>query len=198
MKDFRYFSAASLAAACLVFTGGAVAWADPAHPSRVEYIEDPMAPHDTTGTTARLGTSVGFLYGERVDALALGLTAAGGMRWGRLALEAEYGYFDLSAKGASDTTLGDAQRLAVIGRVEVLRLGSSVVGGNSMLAVYVEGGVGIAWNDWYRPSAGSPVRVVPEDTKRVEGQGGFGIMLDHRLQEPIGFPHRIGWFLGWR
>jgi hypothetical protein len=40
--------------------------------------------------------------------------------------------------------------------------------------------------------------VVPDDTKRVEGQFGFGLMLDHRLQEPIGFPRRIGWFLGWR
>jgi hypothetical protein len=157
-----------------------------------------MAPHDTTGTTARLGTAVGFLYGERVDALALGVTAAGGMRWGRLALEAEYGYFDLSAKGASDTTLGDAQRLGVLGRFEAIRLGSNIVGGNSMLAIYVEGGVGVAWNDWYRPNASQPMRTVPEDTKRVEGQAGFGIMLDHRLQEPIGFPHRIGWFLGWR
>jgi hypothetical protein len=42
------------------------------------------------------------------------------------------------------------------------------------------------------------MRVVPDDTKRVEGQVGFGVSLDHRLQQPIGFPHRIGWFLGWR
>ncbi|HEU0031034.1 MAG TPA: hypothetical protein VFQ53_10415 [Kofleriaceae bacterium] len=157
-----------------------------------------MAPHHTTGTTARLGTSVGFLYGERVDALALGMTAAGGARWGRLALEAEYSFLQLSEKGPSDVVLGDAQRLGVITRFDVIRLGSTIVGGNSMLAVYVEGGAAVAWNDWYRPSASTMERIVPEDTKRVEGQVGFGIMLDHRLQEPIGFPHRIGWYLGWR
>jgi hypothetical protein len=195
VKNFRLVTAAGLAAiACLPFTGRAVAWADPPH---TEYVEDPLAPHKTTGTTARLGTSVGFLYGERLDALALGATAAGGMRWGRFALEAEYGYFELSAKGPSDVTLGDAQRLAVISRLDVIRLGSNIVGGNSMLAIYVEGGVGVAWNDWHRPDAGEAMRVVPEDTKR-EGQAGFGFMLDHRLQEPIGFPRRIGWFIGWR
>ena len=81
----------------------------------------------------------------------------------------------------------------MIGRFEVIRLGSSIVGGNSMLAVYVEGGAGVAWNDWYRPASDElGQRFVPDDTKRVEGQVGFGIMLDHRLQEPI------GWFLGWR
>jgi hypothetical protein len=42
------------------------------------------------------------------------------------------------------------------------------------------------------------MRVVPDDSQRAEGQVGFGVSLDHRLQEPIGFPHRIGWFLGWR
>lgn len=199
MKNNRQFPCpvlpALLVLACLPFTGSAVAWADPA---RVDYVEDPLAPHKTNGTTARLGTSVGFLYGERTDVLALGVTAAGGVRWGRLALEAEYSYLELSAKGPSDTTLGDAQRLGVITRFDVIRLGSSIVGGNSMLAIYIEGGAGIAWNDWYKPDAGEPSRIVPDDTKRVEGQLGFGFMLDHRLQEPIGFPHRIGWFIGWR
>jgi hypothetical protein len=189
--------------ACLPFTGGAVAWADDAH--RVDplkdahYVEDPLAPHKTTGTIARLGSSVGFLHNERLDALALGLVAAFGKRWGRLAIEAEYGIYELSEKGPSDLTIGDAQRLGVLARVEVLRLGSEIVGGNSMLAIYVEGGAGVAWNDWYMPDAiDANNRIVPQDTKRVEGLGGFGIMLDHRLQEPIGFPHRIAWFIGWR
>lgn len=195
MKDFRHLSSVLLLGACLGFTGRGVAWADPTHG---DYVEDPMAPHDTTGTTARLGTSVGFLYGERIDALALGGTVAGGVRKGRFGLDVEYGYYGLSVKGPSNRPLGDAQRLGVLGRVELIRLGSNLVGGNSMLAFYVEGGVGVAWNDWNRPAAGEPSRVVPEDTKRLEAQGGFGVLLDHRLQEPIGFPHRIGWFLGWR
>ncbi len=193
MKNIREFTAVAL---CLAFTGGGVAWADPA---TVDYIEDPLAPHKTTGSTARLGTAVGYISTDSIEATALGVTVAGGRRWGRLAIEAEYSYLSLSERGPSDLTIGDAQRLGVIGRFEVIRLGSSVVGDNSMLAVYVEGGAGVAWNDWYRPDADQPgQRLVADDTKRVEGQIGFGIMLDHRLQEPIGFPRRIGWFLGWR
>jgi len=198
VRNFHKFSDRNVLCvvlACLGFTGSAVAWADPA---RVDYVEDPMAPHHTTGNTARLGTSVGFIYGEQQSATAIGLTAAGGHRWGRLALEAEYSYLELQERGPSNIRLGDAQRLGVIGRLEVIRLGSNIVGGNSMIAFYVEGGGGVAWNDWYRPAADEPSRIVPADTKRVEGQLGFGVMLDHRLQEPIGFPHRIGWFLGWR
>jgi hypothetical protein len=198
VKNYRHFLVVVLGVVCLQFTG---VRADPAQDSTPRpdfYVEDPLAPHHTTGTTARLGTSVGFLYGERLDALALGAVVAGGKRWGRFALEAEYGYYELSEKGPSDRVLGDAQRLGVISRLEVVRLGSSIVGGNSMLSLYVEGGVGVAWNDWYTTPTSSGDRIVPIDTKRVEGQAGFGIMLDHRLQEPIGFPHRIGWFLGWR
>ena len=198
MNKFQVFPSSVVVLVCLGFTGSSVGWADPTHPEHADYVEDPLAPHKTTGTTARLGTAVGFLYNERTDALALGLTAAGGGRWGRLAVEAEYSYLELSVAGPSNVRLGDAQRLAVIGRFDVIRLGSSIVGGNSMLAIYVEGGVGVAWNDWYRPAPGESSRVVPEDTKRVEAQTGFGFMLDHRLQEPIGFPRRIGWFIGWR
>lgn len=201
MKRLRDFQASLV---CLVFAGAGVARADEptteSPPTRASsYVEDPLAPHETTGTTARLGTSVGFLTGEPVEATALGLTVAGGKRWGRFALEAEYSILQLSERGPSDLVVGDAQRLGVIGRFEVIRLGSEIIGPNSMLAVYVEGGAGVAWNDWYRPDADQPAsRLVPSDTKRVEGQVGFGIMLDHRLQEPIGFPNRIGWFLGWR
>jgi hypothetical protein len=32
-------------------------------------------------------------------------------------------------------------------------------------------------------------RTVPDDTKRTEGQAGFGLMI---------FPHRVAWLLGWR
>ncbi|HSK01728.1 MAG TPA: hypothetical protein VK932_10825 [Kofleriaceae bacterium] len=157
-----------------------------------------MAPHNTTGATARIGTAVGFIYGERIDVLALGGTVAVGHRWGRLALEAEYAYLGFQVKGPSSLALGDGQRLAVLGRFDVIRLGPRIVGGNSLLSLYVEGGAGVAWNDWYMPASNEPSRIVPMDSKRVEGQAGFGIEIDHRLQEPIGFPHRVGWFLGWR
>src|SRR5439155_23447142 len=96
---------------------------------------------------------------------------------------------------------GDGERLGVVGRFDVIRLGPHWVGPNSMLAIYVEGGADKAWNHWYRPGGSDNAqleRMVPNDSSRVEGQVGFGIMLDHRLQEPISFPHRIGWFLGWR
>ena len=180
---------------CLGFTGTGVAWANPA---RIDYAEDPMAPHVTNGTTARLGTVVGFVYNERVDVTAVGLAAAVGQRWGRIALDAEYTALQFQERGPSSLQLGMGHRLGVIGRFDVVRLGSKIVGGNSMLAFYVEGGAGVAWNQWWRPSYDQPVRVVPEDTKRPEALVGFGVEIDHRLQEPIGFPHRIGWFLGWR
>lgn len=200
MTNFRHVPALAALAACLGFTGPGLAWAEDAQGvdlRKAVYVEDPMAPHQTSGTTARLGSSVGFLYGERLDALALGAVAAAGKRWGRLAVEAEYGYYELSEKGPANLTLGDAHRLGVLGRFEVLRLDSRIVGANSMLAFYVEGGAGVAWNDWYVPQTAER-RIVPEDTKRVEGLTGFGLLLDHRLQEPIGFPRRIGWFIGWR
>lgn len=197
MRDFRQFSFGVVAILCLGFTGARVAWAE-APGRQGHYVEDPLAPHVTEGTTARLGTSVGFLYGERLDVLALGFAVAGGQRFGRFAIEAEYSYLKFTIRGPSNLALGDGQRLGVVGRFDVLRLGSAIIGGNSMLAVYVEGGAAVAWNDWYQPAYDEASRIVPADTKRVEGQAGFGIQLDHRLQEPIGFPRRIGWFLGWR
>jgi hypothetical protein len=67
-----------------------------------------------------------------------------------------------------------------------------------MLAVYVEGGAGVEWNSWSKSTPDQASRIIPDDTKRTIGQVGFGLALDHRLQEPIGFPHRIAWLLGWR
>lgn len=191
----RNFRSVLLVLVCLWFTAPRVGWADPAH---VDWVEDPYAPHVTRGTTVRLGSAVGFLYGERADVLALGATTAVGHRFGRLAIEAELDYLALMAKGMSSVRLGDAERLGVLARFDVIRIGPRWVGGNSLLAFYIEGGAAVAWNHWYRPGFDEPMRVVPDDTKRVEGQAGFGLALDHRLQEPIGFPHRIGWFLGWR
>jgi hypothetical protein len=188
-----------IALVCLGFTGRGVAWADSSRPPGAEYyVEDPMAPHRTTGSTARLGTVAGFIYGERLDVFAVGAAVAGGHRWGRFALEAEYAYLGFQVKGASSLALGYGQRLGVIGRLDVIRLGPQIVGGNSLLSIYVEGGAAVAWNEWFEPAFDEPSRVVPLDTRRVEAQAGFGAQIDHRLQEPIGFPRRIGWFLGWR
>ena len=198
MRSSRWSLCRTVAIVCLGFTGLPAASADPAIPARSDYVEDPLAPHVTRGTTARVGTTVGFIYGERLDVTAVGLTTAVGQRWGRFALDAEYSYLTFQARGPSSLSLGDGQRLGVIGRFDVVRLDSHVVGGNSLLAVYVEGGAAVAWNDWYAPAYDEASRLVPIDTKRVEGQAGFGIELDHRLQEPIGFPRRVGWFLGWR
>jgi hypothetical protein len=180
---------------CLGFTGGGVAWADKAH---VDWIEDPYAPHVTNGTTARLGTVVGFLYGERLDVTALGLATAVGQRFGRLSVESEYSYLTFQERGPSSLRLGTGHRLGVIGRFDVIRVGPRYVGGNSLFAAYVEGGAAVAWNRWRDTAYDEVSRIIPIDSKRAEGQVGFGIELDHRLQEPIGFPRRIGWFLGWR
>jgi hypothetical protein len=187
-------------AVCVGFTGAGVAWAEPTTaPDLTGYIEDPYAVHDTSGSEARIGTTVGFLYGETIPKVtALGITVAAGQRWNRLAIESEYSHLQLQEFGGSSLRLGTGERLAVIGRFDVVRLGPHVVGPNSLLALYVEGGAGVAWNSWWKPAYDQPDRVVPADSRHVEGQAGFGISLDHRLQEPITFPRRVGWFLGWR
>jgi hypothetical protein len=197
VKNFRWVL---LAVVCLGGTGRGAAWAEPAHddPARDDWVDNPFAPHVTRGTTARVGSAVGFLYGEVVDVSAIGLTTAVGYRFGRLAIEAELDYLSLNPRGPSSLHVGDAERLGVVARYDVIRIGPEWVGANSLLSFYVEGGAAAAWNHWYQPGPGEAMRVVPEDSKRVEGQVGFGVALDHRLQEPIGFPHRIGWFLGWR
>lgn len=185
---------ALLAIVCLGFTARAT-WADPAQEPT---IDDPYAPHVTRGTAVRLGTAVGFLYDEPVDAIALGLVGAVGQRFGRLTVEAELGVLSIQARGGGGLKLGDGERLGALARYDLVRLDSTKVGPNSMLAIYVEGGAAVAWNHWYRPGPTEPMRTVPQDTKRVEGQAGFGLALDHRRQGVTGFPQRIGWFLGWR
>src|SRR5215212_2282130 len=104
VRDFRQFPCWMVAVVCLGFTGSGVAWAESRRPAG--YVEDPMAPHDTSGTTARVGTAVGFIYGEQLDVLALGMTAAAGQRWGRLTVEAEYSYLGFQVKGPSGLRLG--------------------------------------------------------------------------------------------
>jgi hypothetical protein len=197
MRNFRRFRIARALIVCLAFTGGGVAWAEGAQQPDF-YVEDPYAPHTTTGSEARVGSAVGFLYHEAVDVTAIGASAAIGYRFGRLTVEAEYTYLAFQVRGPDDTPLGAGQRLVALGRFDVLRLGPRIAGANSLLSLYVEGGVGTAWNHWFYPAYNQESRLVPADTQRPESQIGFGVALDHRLQEPIGFPHRVGWFLGWR
>jgi len=186
---------AGLVIVCLGITGRGATWAEPA---QVDWVEDPYAPHVTRGSTLRLGTAVGFLYDEPLEVLAIGGTLGLGRRFGRLAIDAELTVLSLQRLDSSNARVGDAERLGAMARYDVLRIGPRWVGPNSLIAVYVEGGAAVAWNHWSQPSAREPARAIPADEKRVEGQGGLGIAIDHRLQEPIGFPHRIGWFLGWR
>jgi hypothetical protein len=180
---------------CATFTGPGVAWANEAH---VDWVEDPYAEHVTRGSIVRLGTSVGSIYGERLDVLALGLTLGVGQRFGRFTIEAEYSYLGFQQLGPSSLPLGAGQRLGAIARFDVIRIGPRWVGGNSLLSFFVEGGAAVAWNHWFTPTWDEASRLVPSDTKRPEATIGFGVSLDHRLQEPIGFPRRVGWFLGWR
>ncbi len=149
MRNFRRFRIPRSLLVCLAFTGSGVAWAQPAQPDF--YVEDPYAPHKTTGREARVGTVAGFLYHEPVGVFAVGGFAAMGYRLGRFTLEAEYTYLSFQLAGPEDTALGSGQRLAALARFDVIRFGPEIVGPNSLLSLYVEGGAGTAWNHWYRP-----------------------------------------------
>ena len=202
MRDFRRLPVMIAAFVWLGFTGP---WAATAHAEQTpdehdvaHWVENPYAPHVTDGPAARIGTMVGFLYNERLDVTAVGLASALGHRFGRLTLESEYAYLALQERGPSSLGLGTGHRLGALARFDVIRIGPRYVGGNSLLSLYVEGGGAIAWNVWRRPSYDEAQRLVPHDTKRPEAQVGFGVEIDHRLEKPIGFPKRIGWFLGWR
>lgn len=199
MRDLRRIV---LAIMCLGFTGTHVAWADAAHDPRTastDWIDDPYAPHRTHGSVLRIGTVVGSVTDERLTATGLGPIVGLGYRFGRLGVATEYQYLMFQNHSPADSTrLGNGHRLSIVGRVDVVRLDSRTVGPNTMVAVFVEGGAGVAWNDWWRPGAGEAARLVPADSKRVEGIAGIGIDVDHRLQEAVRFPKRIAWTLGLR
>lgn len=200
MRNFRRFRIARLALVCLTFTGAGVGWADPAEqpPEQPDNPLVPTAPKSANGSTVRVGTAVGAIYGAPSDVLALGATAAIGQRFGRFGLEAEYTYLAFESHGIyysdwgpvdGNINVGSGHRAAILARFDAVRFGPRVDKDRSLITLYVEGGAGVAWNHWTRPAYNEQSRLVPNDTKRDEAQGGFGIMI---------FPHRVAWFLGWR
>ena len=170
----------------------------PAAEATAPWVDDPYGPHNTTGTVAQLGTAVGYVYKNPLDVLAVGGTVAVGRKVGRLTLEGEYGHFDFLSHGSDAITLGNANRYGGVLRVDLLRLGSKFVGPNSMLAIYGEARMGWQSNHWNHLSASDTPRDVPSDSSRAEGSVGFGLLLDHRVEQPRGFPNRIGWLIGWQ
>lgn len=184
----------------LAFTGSGVAVADepPSGVATDGWIDDPYQPHDTTGTNLRIGSAVGHLVHDGKAYTALGGALAIGPRFGRFTLEADFLYVDLSAPGPSTLHYGNAERLGVMGRVDVVRFGPRIMGANSLLAIYGEVGAARQWHHWSRPGDRDPQREVPVDSSLSTGVVGFGINLDHRLEQPRGFPKRVGWQLGWQ
>lgn len=185
----------------LVFTGAGVgvASANPSSPIAARHwVDDPYAPHVTDGTLLRVGSAVG---GVRVDSrryTGVGAMVALGRRVGRLSFDAEYTQLILQQTGPASLEIGRAHQLAAVGRIDVVRLGPHVVGGNSMIALFAEGGLARTIYRYAMPGFGEPPRAVPKDNSRNQVEVGVGVFLDHRLEQPLGFPNRIGWQLGWR
>jgi hypothetical protein len=184
----------------LSFTGARLAVAEepPSEVATKGWIDDPYQPHDTSGTNARVGSAVGYLVHDGRAYTAVGGALAVGPRLGRFTLEADFLYLDLSAPGPSTLHYGNAERLGIMGRVDVLRVGPRVIGANSLLAFYAEAGAARQWHNWSRPGDRDPQREVPIDGAIATGVVGFGLNLDHRLEQPRGFPRRVGWQLGWQ
>jgi hypothetical protein len=139
-------------------------------------------------------TSVGCYFGFAT----MGGAVAVGPRVGRFALEAGHVYAELSEPGPSTLALGNVHRLSINGRADLIRLGSRSLGPNSMLAIYGEAGVARQLHPWYKPGSNAARRILPVDAGRSIAVFGFGLNLDHRLEQPLGFPSRIGWQLGWQ
>ena len=183
--------------ACALWLGFTPAEADEAQ-GRERWVESPYAPHDTSGANLRLGSAVGRVFHHDQRFTALGLTLAGGPRMGRFTLEGHYTYLELSAPGPSSQRYGAAHRLGVMGRADLVRLDSHVVGANALLALYAEAGLVHQYHRWLRPGPYDRQREVALDGGRPEAIAGFGFNLDFRLEQPRGFPNRVAWQLGWQ
>ena len=198
----------------LAFTGAGVVAADPSQEappsetpaatpapqvSHINWVDDPYAPHNTDGTLLRFGTAVGGWTVDQRKYSAIGAVIALGRRVGPFSFEVEYDVLALEDPRPNlSTVYARAQDLALVGRVDLLRFGPHVVGENSMVAIYAEGAVEQTMYHYYQPGLLDMPRAVPGDNSRAQAAIGFGAMLDHRLEEPLGFPNRLGWRLGWR
>ncbi|HVV82811.1 MAG TPA: hypothetical protein VHE35_07010 [Kofleriaceae bacterium] len=169
----------------------------PASDADRHWVESPYAPHDTTGANLRLGSAVGRLIHDDHRYTALGVTVAGGPRMGRFTLEGHYTYLQLSAPGPSEQVFGSAHRVGLMGRADLVRLDSHIVGANALLAFYGEAGMMHELHRWLKPGVYER-REVSRDGGRTGAVVGFGFNLDLRLEQPRGFPNRIGWQLGWQ
>jgi hypothetical protein len=184
---------------CLGFTAAPV-WAGDSH-----------SPHVTIGPELRGGTLVGHSSFAGGEYLTLGGLVALGQRLGPITIEVEYDYLTLQSGGAASKVLGTGHRLGANARVDILRIGRGWVGNNSLLIFWADAGVGRQWTHW---TAGPPAAGYwtadekQEQSDRMEALstipvrhdvvGGFGLLLDHRFAQPLGFPSRVGWDFGWR
>ena len=161
----------------LTFTGSTSAVAD--------------TPHVTDGPAATVGSIVGYseFRGEEVTAIGGYLSIA--HRFGRFTVATQLEMMRLQERGVSDPSLelrGTMSRLGLVGRLDVLRVtNSDWVGDNSMVILWVEGGLGRQRAEW----SGNGFA-------RTDTSVGAGWLLDHRFKKPLGFPSRVGWHFGWR
>lgn len=200
MRDSKTLRAALGFVLWLIFTATPAARADSSRStgSRRGDAFAVIAPHDTWGPSVRVGTVVGTVDAAAVSATGLGLMAAAGYRFGRLALESELMVMSLQEQGPSSLSLGRAERFGMIVRYDVVRTHSQIVGPHTLLTLYVEAGASQSWAQWFEPAAKELPRIVPRDTRRIEGQAGFGVSIDHRFDRHSSYPSRLAWQLGWR
>lgn len=199
MKDSKSLRAAMGAALCLIFTAEAPARADSARvPLTQEGVVDTAKPHVTGGPVFRMGTVVGGIEAAGTSATGVGISIAAGHRFGRLAVESELTLMDLEEPGPSSLSLGAAERLGLIVRYDVVRFTADSIGPNTLLGMSVEAGAAQSWAQWYEPGDREVPRNVPADTRRVEGQAGMGVFVDHRINSQGVALRRVAWHLGWR
>lgn len=152
--------------------------------------ETAQSPHDKRyGTIMRVGTVVGFNHLAGTEVLTLGGHAAFGYRFGWLSLYGEYDFTKMTAMPRLLNDGGSFERVGAMARVTIGKLSRRFSGPDSLLAFWIEGGVGRQLATW----------ADGETMGRNDLSAGAGWTLDHRLR-PLrtGKPAYIGWHFGWR
>lgn len=170
-----------------------------AGPGRADDSRSPL------GAVMRGGTVVGQSAFADADYTTLGGAVAAGVRAGRIGAELEYDYLTLQSDGPASMILGDAHRIAVNARLDVVRL-RRWFGSAATLALWTELGVGRQWTRWRADpidrtataALTSRMQVLTASPSRIDTTAGFGWRLDHPASTARGWPRRIGWVLGWR